>query len=100
MNTYLVHLLCRRVLHDRAFRRMVVECPEAALSSMPFSEEEREILLAGDVARLYQKGASAFLLLILSRFEVFGLTLPVFNRRMRSVAVKTEPETQDRPSSD
>jgi hypothetical protein len=51
---------------------------------MPFSEAERAALLAGDVARLYREGASAFLLLILCRFEVFGLELPIFNRRMRT----------------
>jgi hypothetical protein len=84
MNIYLIHKLCRRVLHDREFRRMILENPEMAVSSMPFSEAERAALLAGDVARLYREGASAFLLLILCRFEVFGLELPVFNRRMRT----------------
>jgi len=84
MNIYLIHKLCRRVLHDREFRRLILENPEMAVSSMPFNEAERTALLAGDVARLYREGASAFLLLILCRFEVFGLGLPVFNRRMRT----------------
>jgi hypothetical protein len=51
---------------------------------MSFSDDERAALLAGDVARLNREGASAFLLLILCRFEVFGLKLPIFNRRMRT----------------
>jgi len=84
MNTYLIHTLCRRVLHDRDFRRFILEAPEAAVSSMPFSADERSALLSGDVGRLYREGALPFLLLILSRFEVFGLELPVFNRRMRT----------------
>lgn len=84
MNIYLIHVLCRRVLHDKEFRRLIRANPEMAVSSMPFSEAERTALLAGDVARLYQEGASAFLLLILCRFEVFGLELPIFNRRMRT----------------
>jgi hypothetical protein len=84
MNIYLIHTLCRRVLHDRDFRRLILENPQAALAQMPFSDAERTVLLAGDVARLYREGASAFLLLILCRFEAFGLTLPVFNRRMRT----------------
>jgi Aromatic-ring-opening dioxygenase LigAB, LigA subunit len=84
MNVYLIHTLCRRVLHDKGFRELILENPEAAVSSMPFSDEERKALLAGDVARLYREGALAFLLLILSRFEVFGLELPIFNRRMRT----------------
>ena len=84
MNVYLVHKLCRRVLHDGEFRSLVVSDPERALASMPFTDDERRILLAGDVAQLHREGASAFLLLILCRFEVFGLSLPVFNRRMRT----------------
>jgi Aromatic-ring-opening dioxygenase LigAB, LigA subunit len=84
MNIYLIHKLCRRVLHDREFRQLILANPEMAVSSMPFTEAERAALLAGDVARLYREGASAFLLLILSRFKVFGLELPVFNRRMRT----------------
>ena len=86
MNIYLVHTLCRRVLHDVEFRQLVLESPSVAVSLMPFSGAERAALLAGDVARLYREGASAFLLLILCRFEVFGLTLPIFNRRMRTGA--------------
>jgi hypothetical protein len=84
MNVYLVHKLCRRVLHDAEFRSLILTNPEHALASMPFTDEEKMTLLTGDVARLHREGASAFLLLILSRFEVFGLSLPVFNRRMRT----------------
>jgi Aromatic-ring-opening dioxygenase LigAB, LigA subunit len=84
MNVYLVHKLCRRVLHDEEFRSLILKNPEQAVAAMPFTDEERTILLAGDVARLNKEGASGFLLLILSRFEVFGLSLPVFNRRMRT----------------
>ncbi|RAX41125.1 hypothetical protein [Rhizobium tropici] len=84
MNIYLIHTLCRRILHDKDFRKLVQRSPESAVMSMPFSEDERAALLSGDVGRLNREGASGFLLLILSRFEVFGLTLPVFNRRMRT----------------
>lgn len=84
MNVYLIHKLCRRVLHDKAFRKLILEEPEAAVASMPFNDHERAALLAGDVAQLNREGVSAFLLLILCRFEVFGLRLPVFNRRMRT----------------
>jgi hypothetical protein len=90
MNVYLIHTLCRRVLHDKGFRQLILENPEAAVSSMPFSDEERMALLAGDVARLYREGALAFLLLVLCRFEVFGLELPVFNRRMRAITPRNE----------
>ncbi len=85
MSTYLVHKFCRRVLHDLEFRRLALGDPESAASQFSFSDEERTALLSGDVGFLYRQGASAFLLLILSRFEVFGLVLPVFNARMRAV---------------
>jgi hypothetical protein len=84
MNVYLIHTLCRRVIHDQGFRELILKNPKATVSSMPFSGEERKALLAGDVARLYREGTLAFLILILSRFEVFGLKLPIFNRRMRT----------------
>ncbi len=88
MNIYLIHSLCRRVLHDKEFRRFILEDPEAAVSSMGFNDEERAVLLAGDVGRLNREGASGFLLLILSRFEIFGLKLSIFNRRMRTGAAE------------
>jgi hypothetical protein len=92
MKGYLVNKFCRRVLHDREFRELVLKDPSTAVSSMPFSRSERDALLNGDVAALYREGASAFLLLILCRFEVFGLTLPVFNGRMRAI-----PTDQSKP---
>ena len=84
MSAYHVHKVCRRILHDQTFRARIKDDPEAALSEMKLTVDERRALLAGDVGWLYRYGASAFLLLILSRFEVFGLPLPVFNQRMRA----------------
>jgi hypothetical protein len=92
MKGYLVNKFCRRVLHDKDFRELTLKDPSTAISSMPFSQSERDALLNGDVAALYREGASAFLLLILCRFEVLGLTLPVFNERMRAI-----PPDQSKP---
>ncbi|EIG57988.1 Aromatic-ring-opening dioxygenase LigAB, LigA subunit [Bradyrhizobium sp. WSM1253] len=86
MKGYLINKFCRRVLHDKDFRELVLRYPSTAISSMPFTRSERDALLNGDVAALYHEGASAFLLLILCRFEVLGLTLPVFNGRMRAIS--------------
>lgn len=86
MKGYLVNKFCRQVLHDKDFRELVLRDPPTAIASMPFSQSERDALLNGDVATLYREGASAFLLLILCRFEVLGLTLPVFNGRMRAIS--------------
>ena len=32
MNVYLIHKLCHRVLHDKQFRKLILEKPEAAVS--------------------------------------------------------------------
>jgi hypothetical protein len=78
MNVYLIHKLCRQELHDKAFRSALLEAPAKAIASMPFDEDARTALLEGDVLRLYRGGASPFLLLILCRFNVFGLDLITF----------------------
>lgn len=84
MSAYHVHKVCRRVLHDQDFRAFMKVDPSTALETMELSDDERRALLAGDVGWLFRQGASAFLLLILSRFEVLGLPLSVFNDRMRA----------------
>jgi len=45
----------------------------------------------GDVARLYRLGVNAFLMAYLPRFEVCGLTMPIYNGRIRSAAVEAKP---------
>lgn len=84
MSAYQIHKLCRRILHDPEFRARMQAEPAQTLAAMPLTDDERNAVLAGDVGWLLRAGASGFLLLILSRFEICGLTLPVFNRRMRS----------------
>ncbi len=60
--------------------------PAAAIATYDLTEEERRALLAGDVARLYRLGVNAFLMGYLPRFEVCGLTMPIYNERIRSAA--------------
>jgi Aromatic-ring-opening dioxygenase LigAB, LigA subunit len=88
MNTYRIHSFCRRVLHDPDFRHRLLETPELALTECTLDDTERHALLSGDVVSLYQSGASAFLLLILTRYRLFGLELPIYNARMRSLRGK------------
>jgi len=85
MSVYAVNKVCRRVVLDQAFREWLRTEPEAALraSSPPLSEEELKLLLAGDVGRLARMGASHFLLHQLGRFELLGLTLAEYGRRIR-----------------
>ncbi len=88
MSVYGIHSFCRRVLHDREFRLIVNNDPDRALAMMPLTDEERTALRTGAVRRLHEMGASGFLLLILSRFEVLGLDLPTYNARMREMRTK------------
>ncbi len=86
MSTLSIHKFCHDILHDLQFRELALSNPEEAISRFDFTIEERESLLKGDVARLHRLGASGFLLLILSRFQIFGLSLDVYNPRMRELS--------------
>jgi aromatic-ring opening dioxygenase LigAB LigA subunit len=86
VSVYAVNYLCREVLRDHAFRAAMKADPAAAIAKYDLTAEEREALLAGDVARLYRLGVNAFLMGYLPRFEVCGLTLQIYNERIRSVA--------------
>jgi hypothetical protein len=83
---YAVNKLCRRVVREPALRERLRSDPDAALrEAMPApSDQERELLLAGDVGRLGRMGANFFLLHQLGRFELFGLTLPEYAARIRA----------------
>jgi hypothetical protein len=83
MSIYLVNKLCRQALHDLSLREALKRDPQAAIAAWPFTDEERKALLAGDVARLYELGANAFLLQYLTRWQIFGLSVPVYSERMR-----------------
>lgn len=86
MSVYAVNHLCREILRDHAFRAAMKADPASAIAKLDLSLEERDALLAGDVARLYRMGVNAFLMGYLPRFEVCGLTLPLYNERIRSAA--------------
>jgi hypothetical protein len=92
MSVYAVNYLCREVLRDHAFRAAMKQDPAAAIAKYDLTVEERRALLAGDVAALYRLGVNAFLMGYLPRFEVCGLTLPLFNERIRSCAGDAEAE--------
>jgi len=86
VSVYAVDKLCRRVVREPALVEQLRSDPEAALRAAqpPLSGEERELLLAGDVGRLGRMGANFFLLHQLGRFELLGLTLPIYAERIRS----------------
>jgi hypothetical protein len=86
MSIYAVDKLCRRVVCEPELVAALREDPEPALraATPPLSDEERELLLAGDVGRLGRMGANFFLLHQLGRFELFGVTLPIYAQRIRA----------------
>jgi len=84
MSVLALNRLCREVLRDRAFRERMKSDPAAAVAQLDLTAEERQALLAGDVAKLYRMGVNVFLMGYLCRFEVCGLTLPVYSERIRS----------------
>jgi hypothetical protein len=86
MSIYAVNHACRELLRDPAFREAMREDPWAALNPLDLSDDERRAMAEGDVAWLYRAGAHDFLLGYLMRFGIGGLTLPIYNQRMRSLA--------------
>jgi Aromatic-ring-opening dioxygenase LigAB, LigA subunit len=92
MSIYAVNKLCQQSLHDLALREALKRDPAAAIASWPLTDDERTALLAGDVAWLYEQGAHPFLLAYLTRWELFGLTVPLYSERIRKVR---EPAATD-----
>ena len=86
MSTYAVNYICRELLRDHAFRAAMKSDPASAIANHDLTPEEREALLAGDVAKLYRMGVNAFLMGYLPRFEVCGLTVPLYSERIRTAA--------------
>jgi hypothetical protein len=83
MSAYTVNKLCHRLFHDAAFRAAMKRDPATATADWPLTDAERKALLTGDVVPLYESGAHPFLLAHLARFELVGLTYPIYNDRMR-----------------
>ena len=86
MSVFAVNHLCRELLRNHAFRAAMKEDPAKALAPLDLAPPERDALLAGDVGALYRMGVNTFLMGYLCRFEVCGLTLDVYNQRIRAAA--------------
>jgi len=83
MSVYAVNKLCRDTLHDKAFREAVKIDPSTAIAPLDLTDDERKALLTGDVAWLFEHGCHPFLLAYLTRWDLFGLTAPVYSERIR-----------------
>ena len=85
MTIYAVNKVCYRILHEPSFRSDLANDPMKALSTERLSEIERELLVNGEVGKLFELGAHPFLLSHLSRFGLFGLSDLVYSERIRAV---------------
>lgn len=86
MSVYQINKICYRALHEPEFRAALKQDPAGAIGMLPLSDEERKLLLAGEVGQLHDLGAHSFLLSHLSRFELFGLTVLTYSERMRAAS--------------
>jgi hypothetical protein len=84
MSIYGVHKLCRSALHDKEVREALKTRPAETLERFQLTANEKRLLLAGDVATLWEAGASGFLLSYLTRWDLFGLTVEIYSQRMRA----------------
>lgn len=83
MSIYQLNKLCHRTLGDLEFRAAMKRDPAIAVAEFKLTDQEREALLAGDVARLFEMGVHPFLLSFLTRYELFGLTTEIYSERIR-----------------
>jgi hypothetical protein len=83
MSIYAVNLVARRTVKDPMFREALQRDPRAALAGFDLREGEREALLDGDVAALYEMGAHEYLLMGLGRCGVLGLDMTTFSERIK-----------------
>jgi hypothetical protein len=83
MSVYALNKLCHRMLRDLDFRAAMQRDPAAAIAEYRLTREERETLLAGDVAQLWERGVHPFILSFLTRYEICGLTAEVYSERIR-----------------
>ena len=85
MSVNALNRLCREVLRDHAFRAAMKDDPERAIADYDLTPDERRALLSGDVATLHAMGVNDFMMGYLARFGSCGLSIALFNERIRSV---------------
>jgi hypothetical protein len=86
MSTYSINEICYRCVHDRGFRAAMKADPRAAIADLDLTDEERRAVLGGEVGLLYRMGANTYLLGHLMRYELLGITLPLYQERLFAAA--------------
>lgn len=85
MTAYDVDLFLHRLSVEPDFRQLARDDFARACADAGLEAAERRAIEEGDVRALYERGATAFLLHHLLRFEICGLTLPLFVRSIKQI---------------
>jgi hypothetical protein len=85
MSIYGVNKVCYLSERDAGFRERARNDPRAALEAFKLTTEERQALLAGDVATLFKLGAHPFLMQHLARHRLFGLDRDIYRQRITAL---------------
>jgi hypothetical protein len=83
MSAYQVNKIIYLTDNDPDFRREMKENAEAVIDRFRLTEEEREALLGGRIARLRELGVHTFLLNHIARYELFGVNRENYLERIR-----------------
>ena len=83
MSAYQVNKIIYLTDNDRDFRRRMKEDPEEVIDGFSLTDEEREALLGGKIARLRELGVHTFLLNHIARYELFGVNRDNYLERIR-----------------
>ena len=82
MSIYSIHKIAHLVQKDPEFRQRMQANPEEAVRDFKLTDEERRLLLAGEVGKLERMGAHGYVLGALARHKVLGLDQPAYIERM------------------
>jgi hypothetical protein len=82
MSIYSVHKIAHLVQKDPDFRERLRHDPEGTIADFRLTDEERRLLLAGEVGRLERMGAHGYVLGALARHKVLGLDQEKYIQRM------------------
>lgn len=83
MSRYEVNRFLHDLSVDETARAAAQRDPADALRAYDLDDEERALLLDGQVGQLHQRGVHSFLLHHLQRFGVGGMTLETYVQRIR-----------------
>lgn len=86
MSIYSIHKIAHLVQKDAAFRERMRQDAAQAIGDFPLTDEERRLLLAGEVGSLERLGAHGYVLGALARHKVVGLDQEKYIEKMHNPA--------------